>query len=75
MSRLHESDAPWWGAVEWLLQGNKTQAEWFDAFDKVLNRKDVYGKPTRLVTIYNWDGIKDRTEAIAAIRQMNNNFE
>jgi hypothetical protein len=47
-----KSDAPYWGAVEWLLHGSsKTQAEW------VATLKISLANKCKVVSIYNWGSI------------------
>jgi hypothetical protein len=66
MAALTKSDAPYWGAVEWLLQGsNKTQADWVDALNKSIANK------SRLVCIYNWGSINSNLAALEAIKSIN----
>ena len=65
MTALAKSTAPYWCAAEWLLQGNKTEAEWVSAFQLTL------GVHTRYVCIYNWNSIETNRNAIDAILEMN----
>ncbi|RYY35115.1 MAG: hypothetical protein EOP46_11140 [Sphingobacteriaceae bacterium] len=63
IKNLELSDAPYWGAVEWLLEGNKTQEEWKAAIDSTLSVPKL-----RYVNIYNWGGIKNKPNSVAAIK-------
>jgi hypothetical protein len=65
MNALAKSDAPYWGSVEWLLQGNKTQADWVSALTKSLANK------SRVVVIYNWNSINTNANALDAIKEIN----
>lgn len=66
MAALAKSDAPYWGAVEWLLQGNnKTQADWVSALNNSIANK------SRLVCIYNWGQIYSNSAALEAIKSIN----
>jgi len=65
MNALAKSDAPYWGAVEWLLQGNKTLDEWVSALSKSLANK------SRVVVIYNWGSINTNANALNAIKEIN----
>ena len=66
MAALAKSDAPYWGAVEWLLQGStKTKADWVAALQNTLS------KNTRLCSIYNWLQIKDNVNAMDALVDLN----
>jgi hypothetical protein len=65
MAALAKSDAPHWGAVEWLLEGDKTFADWTKAlYNSIANK-------SRLVCIYNWDKINNNTEALKAMQLIN----
>jgi hypothetical protein len=66
MEALAKSDAPYWAAIEWLLQGStKTKADWVTALQKTLS------KNTRLTCIYNWGHINDNINALDALVDMN----
>lgn len=67
MNALKLSDAPYWGAVEYLLQGDKTTAEWYNALKNAFNVNKM-----RYLCIFNWNGIKDNSNAINAIKQLIN---
>jgi hypothetical protein len=59
---LKKSDAPWWGAVEWLYMGKQDIPSWEQALDRTL------AVPTcRYLCIYNWGGIKGNAAALTAI--------
>lgn len=62
MAAVKASDAPYWGAVEWLYNG-KTTIEWMTAIENTLSSKNV-----KYMCIYNWGGIRDNDAAIDAIR-------
>ncbi len=65
MNALKSSDAPYWGAVEWLYQGEKTKEEWKSAINNTLSDNRI-----RYMCIYNWDGIKDNQKCISAIKEI-----
>jgi len=66
MNALSKSDAPHWGAVEWLLQGSsKTQAEW------VVALKTSLANNCKMVSIYNWGGINTNQNALNGIKEVN----
>jgi hypothetical protein len=62
MGAVKASDAPFWGAVEWLYDG-KTKEEWTAAIENTLAIQRV-----KYMCIYNWGGIRDNDAAISAIR-------
>lgn len=62
MHALAKSDAPYWAAVEWLLEGEKPAQDWEAAI-----RHTLAGHRARFLNIYNWSGIKDTPAAIQAI--------
>lgn len=64
MSALGSSDAPWWGAVEWLYPG-KTEAGWESALRKTLSIPRI-----RYLCIFNWSGIRGNQAAVGAIRTL-----
>ncbi len=64
MKALSASDAPYWGAVEWLYQGDHTQEQWVSALDNTLSERRI-----RYMCIYNWGGIKNNMNAISAIKE------
>lgn len=63
MAVLRLSNAPYWGAVEWLYQGNDTKQGWRKALKNTLSVPRL-----KYLCIYNWGGIKNNEEAIEAIR-------
>jgi len=66
MAALAKSDAPYWAAIEWLLQGtDKTQSDWTNALNKSIANK------SRLVCIYNWGQINSNLAALEAIKSIN----
>ncbi len=66
MNALSKSDAPHWGAVEWLLQGSaKTQAEWVAALRTSLANN------CKMVSIYNWGSINANQNALNGIKEVN----
>ena len=70
MSALKESDAPYWGAVEWLYDTNKTKMEWISALKNALYNKSIT-KKTRMLVVYNWDSVNSSSNALDAIKQIN----
>jgi hypothetical protein len=64
MDALEQSNAPYWGAVEWLYEGNGTQA-WSSAIKNTL----AIGK-IRYLCIYNWSGVKNNMNCITAIKEI-----
>lgn len=62
MEALSLSDAPYWGAVEYLLLGNKTEQDWCDALNNALGIEKF-----RYLCIYNWHGIKDNANVLNAL--------
>lgn len=65
MKALELSNAPYWGAVEWLFEGEKTKEQWKTAITNTLSDRRV-----RYMNIYNWGGIKNKPNSIAAIKEM-----
>ena len=63
MEALAKSEAPFWGAVEWLLFNVKEQSEWEDA----LHRFFVMPR-LRYVQVRHWGSIKNDAMAIKAIQ-------
>ncbi|MCC6398180.1 MAG: hypothetical protein IT282_14300 [Bacteroidetes bacterium] len=62
---LGRSDAPYWAAAEWLLEGRNTPEAWHSALQRSLS------DPTcRYVCIYNWSGIRDDPAAVEAIQRI-----
>lgn len=62
---LKYSDAPYWAAVEWLDQESKTEQDWLKSFTATLASPKC-----RYLCIYNWRGIQDKKEALAAIQSI-----
>ena len=62
MRVLGRSDAPYWGAVEWLLEGTHTRPEWSAALGATLAIPRC-----RYLNIYNWSGIRPSAAAVGAI--------
>lgn len=62
MRALSKSDAPYWGAVEWLYGGD-TPEGWKEALVRTLSVPRI-----RYLCIYNWSGIRNAPTAINAIR-------
>ncbi|MCX6134808.1 MAG: hypothetical protein NTU47_13430 [Ignavibacteriales bacterium] len=59
---LRKSDAPFWGAVEWMLMGTEGEQAWHEAITRTLSIPKC-----RYLCIYNWSGIRDNRGAVAAI--------
>jgi hypothetical protein len=62
MAALQSSNAPYWGAVEWLYQGSDTVEGWESALRHTLSMPRI-----KYLCIYNWRGIKNNQAAIEAI--------
>ncbi len=65
MEALKQSDAPYWGAVEWLYMGEDTEEQWTSAIRNTLMVDNL-----KYMCIYNWSGIKDNENALLAIKQI-----
>ena len=65
MKSLESSDAPYWGAVEWLYQGQNTKEKWMSAIANTLAVKRI-----RYMCIYNWGDIKNNRNCISAIKEI-----
>lgn len=65
MQALETSDAPYWGAVEWLYIGEDTQEQWTSAIKNTLSVNKL-----KYMCIYNWNGIKDNMNCISSIKQI-----
>lgn len=65
MKILESSDAPYWGAVEWLFDGDRTKEQWKLAIKNTLSNRRI-----RYMNIYNWGGIKNKPNSISAIKEM-----
>ena len=61
---LKRSDAPFWAATEWLLQGPREVKPWRQALENTLADPRC-----RYVCIFNWEGIRDSEPILEAIRQ------
>lgn len=59
---LQKSDAPFWGAVEWLPVGAGSGEAWRDAIHSTLSLPGC-----RYLCIYNWRGISKKPEVLRAI--------
>jgi hypothetical protein len=60
---LRKSDAPFWGAVEWMLMGTDNEEAWHVAITRTLSIPKC-----RYMCIYNWSGIRENRGAVAAIK-------
>jgi len=75
---LAQSDAPYWGAVEWLLmegmsadsQAQYTAASEREAIWKSALQNSLADRRARLVCIFNWEGIMNNQAAKNAIQQL-----
>ncbi|MCX6872314.1 MAG: hypothetical protein NTW21_00670 [Verrucomicrobia bacterium] len=65
MAALAQSDAPYWGAVEWLLLGAENQSDWEDAYQRIFAIPRL-----RYVQVRHWGSIKDNPPAIQAIQDI-----
>ncbi len=65
MKALELSNAPYWGAVEWLYQGENTKELWKSAITNTISSDRI-----RYMCIYNWGGIKNNLNAISAINEI-----
>lgn len=61
---LARSDAPWWAATEWLLQGTRETAAWRTALAKTFSDPRC-----RYVCIFNWEGIRASDSVLKAISE------
>lgn len=62
---LKRSDAPYWGAVEWLFQGPRERGAWRGALDKTLAQPRC-----RYLCIFNWNDIRDSEAILQAVRDV-----
>jgi len=62
---LARSNAPYWAATEWLLQGPMETAPWHDALANTLSDPRC-----RYVCIFNWESIRDKPSVLQAIKDM-----
>ena len=67
MQAVAISDAPFWGAVEWLLFNVKEQSEWENALHRFLLIPRL-----RYVQLRHWGSIKNDPMAIEAIQRVIN---
>lgn len=65
MEQVLKSNAPYWGAVEWLYMGDNTLQGWKSAIENTL-----FDANARFLNIYNWGGIRNNDAAKTAIRQV-----
>ena len=65
MEAIAKSDAPYWGAVEWLPMGAITQTEWDESFQNSLAIPRL-----RYIQVRNWRSIKNNQKAIKAIQNI-----
>lgn len=63
MNALAMSDAPYWGAVEWLYNG-KHADDWHTAITQTLSLPAI-----KYLCIYNWEGIRADEQSVNAIKQ------
>jgi hypothetical protein len=64
---LQKSDAPFWGAVEWMLMGTEDEQAWHAAIVRTLSIPKC-----RYLCIYNWSGIRDNRGAVDAVKSILN---
>ena len=64
MKALAKSNAPYWGAVEWLYQGLYSKEQWMSAITNTL-----FDSKIRYMCIYNWSSIKNNLNCISAIKE------
>jgi hypothetical protein len=77
---LAKSDAPYWGAVEWLLMegmDSNSQTQYNVASDKKAIwksalRNSLIDKRARMVCIFNWESIRTNKDAKSAIQEVIN---
>jgi hypothetical protein len=62
---LAKSDAPYWAATEWLLQGTKDTMAWRKALANTLSDSRC-----RYVCIFNWESIRASDSIIKAIAEL-----
>ena len=65
MAALAKSDAPYWGAVEWLMFDAKKQSDWEEAYQRIFAIPRL-----RYVQVRHWGSIKDNPPAIQAIQNI-----
>jgi hypothetical protein len=64
---LAKSDAPYWAATEWLLQGALETDTWRNALDNTLSDSRC-----RYVCIFNWESIRASESALKSITTLVN---
>ena len=62
---LAKSDAPYWAATEWLLQGNHDTPAWRAALANTLADPRC-----RYVCVFNWESIRSNTAALEAVSSL-----
>lgn len=62
---LSKTNAPFWGAVEWLYQGPREVEAWRSAIGNTLTDPRC-----RFICIYNWEGIRESEAILEAIKQI-----
>jgi len=62
---LARSEAPYWAAAEWLLQGPRLTEPWRQALVNTLAEPRC-----RYLCIYNWEGVRDSKEILQAVHQV-----
>lgn len=62
---LQRSDAPFWGAVEWLYQGPRETAPWRAALTATLANPRC-----RYLCIYNWQNVREQPAILQAVREV-----
>ncbi|MDR2038327.1 MAG: hypothetical protein LBQ60_10440 [Bacteroidales bacterium] len=76
LRNLARSDAPYWGAVEWLMmdttdpdaQTQYSSASGKKAIWKLALENTLADQRARLMCIFNWEGIRDNEAAKSAIQ-------
>jgi hypothetical protein len=62
---LAKSDAPYWAATEWLLQGTQETAAWHNALANTLADPRC-----RYICIFNWESIRSSESVQQAITEL-----
>lgn len=62
---LTKSDAPYWAATEWLLQGTRETDAWHDALANTLSDPRC-----RYVCIFNWESIRFSEAVLQAVTDL-----
>jgi len=65
MKAVAQSDAPYWGAVEWLMFDVKKQSQWEEAFQRIFAIPRL-----RYLQVRHWGSIQNDTLAIKAIQNI-----